>query len=447
MRPVPGRPVRPAPSREAERLRRSFWWWGRLASALAAAWLAWQLLLITRSVVSALLAIVLMTIFAAVVALLLAPLVNLLVGRAHLPRTLAALLCLLALLGAVIGVAVLIANPLVAEAKHLTAALPALQAKVNAVHTWLAHQGINLGNLDIRRIAAQLLGSSEGGAFSGFLITAITGVFSVLVDLVIVLVAAFWFLRDGDHLRRLATESLPMRWRSNVDFALTAFGVVVGGYVRGQVVLAVIIGFLAGLGSAIVGVPYPLVVAVAAAIFELIPLIGPFAGGAVAALLALTVNVTLLIEVIGVFVVIHLLEGYLIAPRLQGRYVRLHPVVTFLSLFAGIEVAGFLGALVAVPLASLAAVLVQAILGDVRAARPEIFERRPSPPVVRERERQRRELLRRYRIRYADLLRTLVRRLRLRSLAEVAAAGTRRLGLHRLAGAARGLGRRLRRLG
>ncbi len=86
-------------------------------------------------------------------------------------------------------------------------------------------------------------------------------------------------------------------------------------------------------------------------------------------------------------IVIHIIEGYLLAPRLQARLVRLHPLVTILALFAGIELGGFLGAFVAVPLASLTAVFVRAAMGDARSRHPRLFteerrdqrtERRPT---------------------------------------------------------------------
>jgi predicted PurR-regulated permease PerM len=166
---------------------------------------------------------------------------------------------------------------------------------------------------------------------------------------------------------------LPGALRVNVEFGLDATAVVIGGYVRAQLFLALIIGALAGIGCAIIGVPFPLVVAIAAGIFELIPLIGPFAGGAVALLLALTVSPTLALVTVFLFIGIHVIEGYVLAPRIQAKFVQLHPLVALLALFTGIEVGGFLGAFFAVPAASLIAVFIRAAVGDWRATRPDLF--------------------------------------------------------------------------
>ncbi len=114
-------------------------------------------------------------------------------------------------------------------------------------------------------------------------------------------------------------------------------------------------------------------VALAAGTFELIPLVGPFVGGGVALLLALTKSPTLAIFTVILFLGIHVVEGYLLVPRIQARFLQLHPVLTLLALFAGVDAAGFLGALVAVPATSYLTVLIRAWVGDWRAQRPDLF--------------------------------------------------------------------------
>ena len=391
-------------------LRQSFWSWGRAAFALATIFLAWQLLLIARGVVSALLGIVLLTIFAGVVALVCAPVANGLERYLRFPRTVAVLVALLGLVFAAAGLVLLVANPLVVESRILIADLPKLDHQLSGLQSWLSQRGINIGSLSLGSVAGRLFNASSIGT-GGFVFSALTGTFSFLVDLVVVLVSAFWFLRDDQRLRHLIVDNLPSGWRAQVDFGFSAFTVVIGGYVRGQLVMALIVGTLAGVGSAVIGVPLPLVVAVAAGFFELIPMVGPFVGAAVAAVLALTVSPFLVIEVLIVFLVIHGIEGYLVAPRLQAKFVRLHPVVSFLALFTGIEVGGFLGAVVAVPLASFAAVMLSSVIGDVRAQHPELFEGH-LPPASVAAERRRRSLLREYRIFQTNPFRHLGRWLR-----------------------------------
>src|SRR5205807_3498591 len=150
-------------------------------------------------------------------------------------------------------------------------------------------------------------------------------------DVVVTIVVTFWLLKDGDKLRAGFLALLPGRLRLNAEFGLDAVTVVVGGYVRAQLVLALIIGTMAGIGSAIIGVPFPLVVAIAAGVFELIPIVGPFAGGAVALLLALTVSPGLAFATLILFLGIHVVEGYVLAPRIQAKFVQLHPLIALLA--------------------------------------------------------------------------------------------------------------------
>ena len=406
------RPPSPRLSAADARLRGSFWWWARGVCVLGAALLTWELLLVMRGLVIAMLAIVLLTVIACVVAVLCAPVTDLLAGRCRLPRTVAVLISLLALVAAVAAVIVIVSGPLISEGRSLIHDLPALQSRLDAVQAWLDQRGVKAGSLSLESLVAQLIGGSPTTS-GGFVIRAVTGTFSVIVDVVVVLVTSFWFLRDSDRLRHLVVDNLPSRWRSHVNFAFSAFAVVIGGYVRGQVTLAVLVGTLSGVGCAVLGVPFPLVVAVAAGFFELIPMVGPFIGGAVAVLLATTVGSNLVLEVIALFIGIHVVEGYLVVPRLQARFVRLHPVVAFLSLFAGIETGGFAGALVAVPMASLGAVMLRVVIGDVRAERPQLFESRPNA-AARAVEGRRRRLLREYRLFNGNPFDAVLRRVGLR---------------------------------
>jgi predicted PurR-regulated permease PerM len=371
--------------------RRSTWRWLRAACIAITLFYTYQLLALVQSAVAAVLAVALYLVFGAVIAFLAGPPVDLLERRVRLPRSPAILLVLLSGIGLVVGAAILIGNPLIAEARSLYQQAPALLDQLNQVV--LGFNGLlhRLGfNVDVQSITAAFSNQALELLYSGVKATPM-----VLIDVVIVFVVAFWLLRDGELLRAGLVEHLPGRLRSEVDFGLDAVGVVVGGYVRAQLLMALILGVLAGAGCAIIGVPYPLVVGVAAAVFELVPLVGPFLGGTVAMLLALTVSGTLCIATAVLFVGIHIVESYLLAPRIQARFIRLHPLVALLALLAGIDLGGFLGALFAVPVASLIAVFLRAALGDWRAQRPDVFSSKDGDRFL---ERRRRRLLGEFRL-------------------------------------------------
>jgi hypothetical protein len=111
--------------------------------------------------------------------------------------------------------------------------------------------------------------------------------------------------------------------------------------------------------------------------------------------LALTKGPVLALWVVVLFVGIHVIEGYILAPRIQARFIQLHPLVAFLALIAGIEVAGLLGALFAVPATSLAAVFLRTTIGDWRAHRPDLFKPDHHDAYL---ERRRRNILKEFRV-------------------------------------------------
>jgi predicted PurR-regulated permease PerM len=376
-------------------IRRSTWWWIRAAAILVTIFVAVQLLGMVQSVLGALLTVVLYVLFGAVIAFIAGPIVQMLEDRLHMPRTAAILLTLLVGVAVISGIGYLIATPIVDEASQLSKQGPSIIKQINDVVTTvrndLASHGIQLSGNGV----GTTISSDVSSRVAGILLNVVTSTVTILLDILVTLVVAFWMLKDGEQLRGGIVNLLPGRVRGEANFAFDAFGVVVGGYVRGQLVMAAIVGVLAGLGCWVIGVPFPIVVAIAAGVFELVPLVGAFVGGAVAILLALTKSPVTAVWALLLFIAIHIIEGYFLAPRIQARFVRLHPLVTILALFAGIELGGFLGAFVAVPLASLTAVFVRAAMGDARSRHPEVFSEQRSDMRV---ERRRRRLLSEFRL-------------------------------------------------
>jgi predicted PurR-regulated permease PerM len=385
-------------------LRDSFWRWGRVMFVLVALFVGVQLLLMLGGIVAAVLRVILYVVFGGIVALIVEPLTRLL--RRAIPRPLAALLSLLALLGVVFLLGLVLGQSILSEVKSLSSSLPRLEQPFQQLQQWLVQHGFNVSIGSVAgSLGLHLSSSSEGS----LLVSALSVTVQLVVDTVVVLVTAFWLLDDHEALRDGLLNILPTRMRLETDFVLKAFVAVFGGYLRGQLVLAVLVGTLAGLGCWLLGVPYPLIIAVAAGAFELIPLAGPFVGAAVAVLFAYTQSSQLALEVIGLFILIHVIEGYVVSPRIQGRFVRLHPLVTLLALLVGAESSGFLGAFFAVPVASLLAVIVRAGVRELRTTQPELFMSGAHEAALRG---QRRALLDEYSLNPGVVVRRLVRRWR-----------------------------------
>lgn len=370
-------------------LRQSAFWWLRAAAIVIALYYGWLLLGVVRGVLNAIVEVVMLFVFGLVVAMLVQPVVDVLEKRARVGRVAASLLTLGVLVGGVVLCGYLLASPLVAEATGLSRQLPGWLAAGQADYRNLTG-ALHQRGLDVGQPSAAL-GTQVAGQAAGLVVGGLQATLRIVVDSVVVLVTAFWLLKDGATLKRNVLQALPLAVRSQVAFAFEAISAVVGGYARAQLLIAVMIGTLAGGGCWALGVPYPIVVGLAAGVFELVPIVGPFAGGAVGITLALTRDPVLALWTLALFVGIHILEGYVLAPRIQAQFTKIPEFVAFLAIFAGIEVAGFVGALFAVPVASLGFIFLRAALGDLRADRPDLFRGR-GPLVNDNRRRLVREL-------------------------------------------------------
>ncbi|MGC2207284.1 MAG: AI-2E family transporter [Candidatus Dormiibacterota bacterium] len=352
------------------------WMWVRAAAIVVTIFIVYQILLVVAGWLTTILTVILALVLAIAITFIAAPVAGLLQRRAHFPATLAVLTTLVVGLVCVGGLLFLVGGPLVGEARGLATQVPHLLQRANTeishIRSYLSNHGVNVGG---GGLVPTNLASYVPGA-TAILLHGLTSTVTVLVDVFVGLVISFWLIKDGRMLRKQLEDLLPGRLRGDVAFGLDAFSVVVGGYVRAQLLMALLIAILAGIGTWLLGVPFPLVIAVATFIFELIPLVGPFAGGAVALLLALTKSPALALFTLILFLGIHIVEGYLLAPRIQAKFVRLHPLLALLALFGGIESAGFLGALLAVPVASLLAVFLRAGVLDWRQNRPDLFSAR-----------------------------------------------------------------------
>jgi predicted PurR-regulated permease PerM len=226
----------------------------------------------------------------------------------------------------------------------------------------------------IQSVGDQLLSQSKDLANSA--VPVLEGIFGLVVDAILVTVLSIYLLMDGPRVVAWLRTSAPLRQRRRVSFMMLTIERVVGGYIRGQLILSTLIGTLVGVGMAIFQVPYAVLLGVLAFILEFIPVIGVFISGALCILLALTTHgLILALIVLGYFVFVHIIEGDIVGPRVLGRAVGVHPAVSIFALIAGGELFGIWGALFASPLAG----LIQAVLAEVwrewREAHSEMYSK------------------------------------------------------------------------
>ena len=321
---------------------------------------------IVWAVVQRFLHIIALLIASFLVAYVLSPLVDRL--EHGLRRSLSILLVYLAIFVVVAIGFVLLLGPLTIQLRGLIDNLPGLISPKGGTQTRLdqffAQHGISLTVADLRTQVASWV-SSIGGSLLSSTLTIVTGVVQVITDLLLVLAITFYLLLDGRTMHTRAVRLLPVSFRERWFFFEATIDKVLGGYIRGQLIVAVTVGVAAGAGCAVLGVRYFLVIGLLAALFELIPMIGPVLGAVPAVFIALFQSPTLVVWVVVYFIVIQQIESNVIVPRVSGHAVGLHPLAALLALLVGLELGGLGGALLSVPLAGVLWVMVMALYGDV----------------------------------------------------------------------------------
>jgi len=236
----------------------------------------------------------------------------------------------------------------------------------------LSSSGISQAQLNaVRDQILSFVSSFVSSRASNFL-PFLTGFFDFLIDIVLVAIMSIYFVMDGSRITGWLRNNLPRAMR--INFLLDTIERVVGGYIRGQLSLAVLIGLLVGVGMALFHVPYAILLGVLAFVLAFIPILGTIVSGAICTLLALTQGWLIALGVLVYFIAVHVIESDIVGPRIVGDAIGLHPIVSMAALIAGSELFGIWGVLFASPIAGVLQALLVALWIEWRATHPEQFE-------------------------------------------------------------------------
>lgn len=234
---------------------------------------------------------------------------------------------------------------------------------------FLANFGITSKQLTdfIDQLSGQLIGISTN------LVPVVTGVAGAIVNVIVTLIISIYFVANAPRVGLWLRSGTPMRVRPRAVLILETINRVIGGYIRGQVTLSALVGVLVGASMYALQIPYAILLGVMAFSLEFIPFLGVLISGAACVLVALTQGFVKALIVLAVFVVIHVLEGDVVGPRIVGSAVGLHPAISIIALIAGAEVFGLWGALFASPVAGVLQSLAIEFWREWKRAHPEQF--------------------------------------------------------------------------
>lgn len=337
--------------------------WGALVAA--ALWLAGHVLsTLIVLVIGALLAYALVPVVAAL--------------ERVMPRWLAITLtyiCLLIVLAAVLS---LVVSSLITQITGLATQISTALSPSNS--NSIRNALLRLGLTDNQITQAGSYAAGQLASLAGGLAPILAGALSGVFDLIVVIVLSIYFMVDGRRVARWLHTGLPLSYRRRSALIADTIERVAGGYIRGQLILCGSIGILVGLGMWVLDVPFAALLGVLAFFLEFIPFLGPPISAAFAVLLAwpqgwLTVGL-----ILAWFVLIHILEGYVLQPRLVGHSVGVNPTIMILAALGGGEVFGVWGALFAAPVAGVAQALLIAVWHNWHDQHPEEFPEDRVPP-------------------------------------------------------------------
>jgi predicted PurR-regulated permease PerM len=278
-------------------------------------------------------------------------------GRHRVPRWLGVVITLL-------GVAGILAAFLALAIPRITAETTTLVNQLPHYAKQLQDHNSELGKLnakyDIQSRLSKLI-SSHGSSLVGGVLSVAGVVVSAVSSFLLVFVLTVYFLGGLPRIKLFAYRLVPASRRPRTILLTDEIFSRVGGYVLGNVLTSLIIGVGTAVWMLAWGIPYPLLLGMFVALIDLIPVIGSYVGGAAVVLTALTVSLPVAIATLVFMVLYKLAEDYFIVPRVMGRTVQVPATVTLVAVLVGGTLLGIIGALVAIPVAAAARLLLQEI--------------------------------------------------------------------------------------
>ncbi len=284
--------------------------------------------------------------------------------QARIPRGIAVLLHYLVFLGVIALLLWLIVPRAATQVQHAIGHVP---TSAGDLHKQAAHSS-GIKHYILEAIYKRLKKLPSGASLIHPAISATKTAFEVLVGIFFTFAVAAYWIFERDHTIGLVQSLVARRHRRVTRDTWVLIDQKLGAFVRGQLLLITFVAALLSLAFWLDGEPYWLILGIFAGIFEIVPIIGPILVGALAIGVGFTVNWQTAVGAAIAVLVLRQLEDYLITPRVMGHAVGLSPLLVLVSVTTIGILLGAFWVLLAIPIASVAATLVDVIVRDVDPA-------------------------------------------------------------------------------
>ena len=284
--------------------------------------------------------LVLLVLTAIVIASAIEPWIAFLIRR-HIPRFFSAILVYVLLLGSIFSLLYFFFPPIIADAANMFSAMPQYLDTLNVPSS--------LSGITNTLLSFQAIFSADSMGVLQLLITF----FGSISALMLIVVLSFYFALQDTGVDDFLRFVMPVAYEDYSVDLWRRSQKKIGLWMQGQILLSVLVGILVYLGLLIIGIPYALLLSVFTALAEIIPIFGALIAGVVAVAVGYSDGgVALGAIVAGLFIVVNQFEANLIYPLIVKKVVGVPPLLVIIALIAGYTLAGFLGALLSVPVAA-----------------------------------------------------------------------------------------------
>ncbi len=297
---------------------------------------------------------------AVLLALTMEPAVDRMQRKNGIPRVFGTGLIFTSTLAVILLLLYIVTPTLASEITLMANTLPQYLEKFD--YRYLIDNGQNIG-LDsgaAQNILAKV--SSTLSDIAGYLVTGTMGFVGGIFSAVLIAVISFYLVLEDDGIEKFIRATLPDEFHERGVRIINKTEEKLGQWFIGQVTLCFVVGAFSFIGLSLIGVPYALVLAIIAGALELIPYIGPMLSAVPAILIALTVSPQIAAMTFVLYFLIQEFENYLIVPKVMEKSVGLHPVIIIVAAAIGEQLAGILGMILAVPIATVVAI----VYNDIR---------------------------------------------------------------------------------
>ncbi|HDQ45882.1 MAG TPA: AI-2E family transporter [bacterium] len=297
-------------------------------------------------------------IFAFVLAYLFNPLVDKLTGL-KIPRIAGVVLVLLLALGSVVLIGAILIPSMVSEIQDLLRRSENMPERfMELVETTLPRvlRVLRIDPATLKERVADQMPTSIDQVFSGIQkgVSGAGNFLGQLLNLILVPVMTFYLLKDFSRLESWFMGLIPRQQRGVAVFYLWRFNRILGGYLRAQAIVCVFVGISTGLGLALFGIQFAVLIGVVTGLLNIVPFVGFYTSLVLVILIGLISPdpVTTVLKITGVFLVVQTIESYVVSPKIVGDRVGLHPVAVIFSILIFSRFFGFWGLLIGVPTAA-----------------------------------------------------------------------------------------------